>query len=98
FPVKITSFYLPSGLGVRIDTAAYNEYFITPYYDSLIAKVISYGANRDEVIRRMDRALEMTIVEGVKTTIPLQQRVLEDPDFLPGRITTRFLDRWTRRG
>ena len=97
FPGKITAFYLPSGLGVRIDTAAYNEYFITPYYDSLIAKVISYGANRDEVIRRMERALEMTIVEGVKTTIPLHQRILKDPDFRAGRITTRFLDRWSRR-
>jgi acetyl-CoA carboxylase, biotin carboxylase subunit len=98
FPGKITAFHPPSGLGVRIDTAAYNEYFITPYYDSLIAKVISYGANREEVIRRMDRALEMTIVEGVKTTIPLHQRILEDPDFRAGRITTRFLDRWSRRG
>ncbi len=95
-PGKITAFHTPSGLGVRIDTAAYSEYFITPYYDSLVAKIISYGRNRMEAIRRMQRALEMTIVEGVKTTIPLHQRILQDQDFIDGRITTRFLERWIR--
>jgi len=97
FPGKITAFHQPGGMGVRVDTAAYAEYVITPYYDSLIAKIIAFGRNRNEAISRMQRALEMTIVEGVKTTVPLQQRILADPDFRSGRISTRFLDRWFRR-
>ena len=97
FPGKITAFHPPSGIGVRVDTAAYNEYVITPYYDSLIAKLISYGRDRAEAISRMRRALEMTILEGVKTTIPLHQRILTDPDFCEGRITTRFLERYAHR-
>ncbi len=97
FPGKITAFHPASGIGVRIDTAAYNEYFITPYYDSLIAKLISYAPTREEAISRMQRALEMTIVEGVKTTIPLHQRILRDRDFAAGRINTRFLERFSHR-
>ncbi len=97
FPGKITAFNPPSGCGVRIDTAAYDECVITPYYDSLIAKLISYAGNRTDTISRMKRALEMTIIEGVKTTIPLHQRIMSDPDFLDGRITTRFLDRYSQR-
>jgi acetyl-CoA carboxylase biotin carboxylase subunit len=94
FPGKITAFHAPIGLGVRIDTAVYAEYTVTPYYDSLIAKLIAFAANRAECIMRMQRALEMTIVEGVKTTIPLHQRILLDQDFLEGQITTHFLDRY----
>jgi acetyl-CoA carboxylase biotin carboxylase subunit len=97
FPGKLATFHPPTGLGVRIDTAAYTEYVITPYYDSLVAKVISHGRNRDEAISRMQRALDMMIVEGVKTTIPLHQRILLDEDFRAGRISTRFLDRWNAR-
>jgi acetyl-CoA carboxylase biotin carboxylase subunit len=82
---------------VRVDTAAYDECVITPHYDSLIAKLISYAGNRNDTIRRMKRALEMTVVEGVKTTIPLHQRILNDQDFIEGRITTRFLDRYAHR-
>ncbi len=94
FPGKITAFHPPTGPGVRVDTAAYPEYVITPYYDSLIAKVVSHGRNRDEAISRTQRALDMMIVEGVKTTIPLHQRILRDADFRAGRISTRFLERW----
>jgi acetyl-CoA carboxylase biotin carboxylase subunit len=97
FPGKLTAFYPPSGCGVRVDTAAYNEYVVTPYYDSLIAKLISYGANRHDAIARMKRALDMTIIEGVKTTIPLHQRILSEQDFVEGRITTHFLDRYAQR-
>jgi acetyl-CoA carboxylase biotin carboxylase subunit len=97
FPGKLTTFHPPSGCGVRVDTAAYGEYVVTPYYDSLIAKLISYGGSRIETIGRMKRALDMTIIEGVKTTIPLHQRILSDRDFLEGRITTRFLDRYVQR-
>ncbi|PYV42758.1 MAG: acetyl-CoA carboxylase biotin carboxylase subunit [Acidobacteria bacterium] len=97
-PGKITAFHPPTGIGVRVDTAAYTDDVVTPYYDSLIAKVITHGKDRLEAVRRMQRALEMTIVEGVKTTIPLHQRVLQDHDFLTGRISTRFLERWTTSG
>ena len=97
FPGKITAFHQPGGMGVRVDTAAYAEYVITPHYDSLIAKIIAFGRSRNEAISRMQRALEMTIVEGVKTTVPLQQKILAEQDFRSGRISTRFLDRWFRR-
>jgi acetyl-CoA carboxylase biotin carboxylase subunit len=97
FPGKLTAFHPPSGCGVRVDTAAYNECVITPYYDSLIAKVITFAGSRGDAIGRMKRALEMTIVEGVKTTIPLHQRILSEADFLEGRINTRFLDRYAQR-
>jgi acetyl-CoA carboxylase biotin carboxylase subunit len=96
FPGKITAFHQPGGMGVRIDTAAYAEYVVTPHYDSLIAKAIAFGKSRNEAISRMQRALEMTIVEGVKTTIPLHLKILADPDFRSGRISTRFLERWFR--
>jgi len=97
FPGRITAFHPPSGMGVRMDTAAYDEYMITPHYDSLIAKLISYAGNRADTIARMKRALEMTVIEGVKTTIPLHQRILSEKDFLEGRIDTRFLERYAQR-
>jgi acetyl-CoA carboxylase, biotin carboxylase subunit len=97
-PGKLRTYHPPSGIGVRVDSAAYNEYVITPYYDSLIAKIIAHGRDRKEAISRMKRALDMTVVEGVQTTIPLHQRILRDEDFETGRITTRFLERWNRNG
>jgi acetyl-CoA carboxylase, biotin carboxylase subunit len=96
-PGKITAFHPPTGLGIRLDTAAYTECVISPYYDSLIAKVISYGNNRGEAIKRMERALEMMIVEGVKTTIPLHQRILANSDFREGNLNTHFLERFFPR-
>jgi acetyl-CoA carboxylase, biotin carboxylase subunit len=93
-PGILKTFHPPTGAGVRIDTAAYSEYIITPYYDSLIAKLISYGRDRQEAIVRMMRALDMTVIEGVKTTIPLHQRILKEEDFRSGRINTHFLERW----
>ncbi len=96
-PGKITAFHPPSGCGVRVDTAAYDECVITPYYDSLIAKLITFSGNRSDTVDRMKRALDMTIIEGVKTTIPLHQRVLNELDFVEGRITTRFLERYSQR-
>jgi acetyl-CoA carboxylase biotin carboxylase subunit len=95
-PGKLKTFHPPTGIGVRVDTAAYNEYVITPHYDSLIAKIITYGRDRMESISRMRRALDMTVVEGVKTTIPLHQRILQDKEFQAGDINTRFLERWNR--
>jgi acetyl-CoA carboxylase biotin carboxylase subunit len=90
---KITVFNMPGGLGVRVDTAAYAEGVIPPYYDSLIAKLITYGKDRDEAIARMSRALDMFIVEGIFTNIPLQRRILADPEFRAGNIDTKFLER-----
>lgn len=91
-PGKITSWHAPGGPGVRIDTAAYAEYVIPPYYDSMIAKLVVHGANRDEAIRRMDRALDMFVLEGVKSTIPLHRQILRHPDFKSGDIYTKFLE------
>jgi acetyl-CoA carboxylase, biotin carboxylase subunit len=90
---KITAFHPPGGTGVRIDTAAYTEGVIPPYYDSLIAKLIVRGKDREEAVSRMARALEMFIVEGIYTTIPLHRRILADPDFRAGRIDTTFIAR-----
>jgi len=91
-PGKITAWHSPGGPGVRMDTAAYAEYVIPPYYDSLIAKLIVHGSTRDEAIRRMDRALDMFVLEGVKSTIPLHRQILRNPDFLKGDIYTKFLE------
>jgi acetyl-CoA carboxylase, biotin carboxylase subunit len=96
-PGKITTFYPPSGFGIRVDTAAYSECDVSPYYDSLIAKVISYGRNRTEAISRMQRALGMMVVEGVKNTIPLHQRILSSEGFQEGRFNTRYLDQLRSR-
>lgn len=92
-PGKIESLHLPGGPGIRIDSHIYAQYVIPPYYDSLIAKIIAYGRDRDEAIRRMERALEEFIIEGVKTTIPLHQRILADEEFRAGKIDTGFLAR-----
>jgi acetyl-CoA carboxylase, biotin carboxylase subunit len=93
FPGKLSTFYQPSGFGVRVDTAAYSECVISPHYDSLIAKVITHGQNREEAIHRMLRSLDMMVVEGIKTTIPLHQRILQNDEFRKGIFTTHFLDR-----
>ena len=90
---KITAFHPPGGTGVRVDTAAYAEGVIPPYYDSLIAKLVVRGKDRDEAISRMSRALEMFIVEGIFTTIPLHRRILADPDFHAGKIDTTYLEK-----
>jgi acetyl-CoA carboxylase, biotin carboxylase subunit len=91
---KITTFNPPGGTGVRIDTAAYAEGVIPPYYDSLIAKLVVRGKDRPEAISRMGRALEMFIVEGVYTTIPLHRRILADEDFRAGKTDTGFIERF----
>ena len=91
---KITAFHPPGGTGVRIDTAAYAEGVIPPYYDSLIAKLIVRGKDRAEAVSRMARALEMFIVEGIFTTIPLHRKILADPDFRAGWVDTTFIERF----
>jgi acetyl-CoA carboxylase, biotin carboxylase subunit len=95
---KITAFNPPGGTGVRIDTAAYAEGVIPPYYDSLIAKLVVRGKDRSEAISRMSRALEMFIVEGVYTTIPLHRRIMADEDFRAGKFDTGFIERFLAKG
>jgi acetyl-CoA carboxylase biotin carboxylase subunit len=94
---KITTFHPPGGTGVRIDTAAYAEGVIPPYYDSLIAKLVVRGKDREEAISRMSRALGMFIVEGVHTTIPLHRKILADPEFRAGHTDTTFIERFLAR-
>jgi acetyl-CoA carboxylase biotin carboxylase subunit len=91
---KITAFHPPGGTGVRIDTAAYAEGTIPPYYDSLIAKLVVRGKDRNEACQRMARALGMFIVEGIHTTIPLHRRILADPAFRAGEFDTGFVERF----
>ena len=93
-PGTITTLHLPGGPGVRVDTAAYAGWKIPPHYDSLIAKLIVHGRDREEAIMRGRRALELFIVEGVRTTIPLHRRILDEPDFRAGRFSTKWLERW----
>jgi len=95
---RITTFEPPGGTGVRVDTAAYADCVISPYYDSLIAKLIVRGRDREESLSRMRRALEMFVIEGVKTTIPLQHRILSDPDFIAGHFDTHFVERFVPNG
>jgi acetyl-CoA carboxylase, biotin carboxylase subunit len=93
-PGVIHAFSVPGGPGVRIDTCAHTECTISPYYDSLIAKVIVHGRDRQEAIARMRRTLEMTVIEGIRTSIPLHIRILAEPDFHAGRLSTSFMDRY----
>ena len=93
-PGLIRTFSAPGGPGVRVDTFAHADCTVSPYYDSLVAKIVAHGRDRPEAIDRMRRALEMTVIEGIETTIPLQLRILRDPDFLAGRFTTAFLERF----
>ncbi|MFB3819242.1 MAG: acetyl-CoA carboxylase biotin carboxylase subunit [Candidatus Methylomirabilales bacterium] len=92
-PGTLTHFRAPGGPGVRVDTHAYAGYTIPSFYDSLLAKVIVHGRDRQEAVARMRRALDETLVEGVKTTIPVHQALLQHPSFLAGRTSTRFLER-----
>lgn len=95
---KITGFHVPGGTGVRVDTAAYAESVVPPYYDSLIAKLAVHGDSRLEAINRMERALEMFIVEGISTSIPIHEKIMADPDFRAGNFDTRFLTRFMPNG
>jgi acetyl-CoA carboxylase biotin carboxylase subunit len=91
---KINTYNLPGGTGIRVDTAQYSEGVVPPYYDSLIAKLCARGRDRAEAISRMQRALEMFIVEGIHTTIPLHRRIMQDADFRAGKFDTKFMERF----
>jgi acetyl-CoA carboxylase biotin carboxylase subunit len=94
-PGKISSFHMPGGNGMRVDTHAYAGYTIPPTYDSMIAKIIAHGQDRLEAIERMRRALQETVIEGVKTTIPFHQQVLLEERFVSGNFDTKFLEDFT---
>jgi len=95
-PGTITELAFPVGPGVRIDTHIYCGYRVPPYYDSLLAKLIAYGRDRREAIQRARRALSMFRIAGIKTSIPLHLRILDEPDFLEGRLSTQFMERFAR--
>lgn len=94
WPGHITDFHLPGGTGIRVDSGVYGGYKVPPNYDSLLLKIISHGASREEAIARMQRALKETIIEGIRTNVPLHQKILAEEDFKSGEISTRFLERW----
>lgn len=94
---KITAFNLPGGNGVRVDTAQYQEGVVPPYYDSMIAKLIATGKNREEAMNRMQRALSQFVVEGIHTTIPLHQKIFADEEFRRGDFDTKFMERFFER-
>src|SRR5690348_4667090 len=96
-PGLIHVFSVPGGPGVRVDTFAHSDCTVSPYYDSMIAKIIVHGRDRPEAIARMRRTLEMTVIEGIKTTIPLHLRILNDADFQAGKLSTSFMDRFQSR-
>ncbi|HXD33974.1 MAG TPA: acetyl-CoA carboxylase biotin carboxylase subunit [Pyrinomonadaceae bacterium] len=96
-PGRVTAFNLPGGPGVRVDTYIYAGYQVPPFYDSMIAKVITHARTRDLAIARMKRALEVMVVEGIKTTIPLHLKIMDDPAFRSGAISTGFMDEFLLR-
>ncbi len=96
-PGLVKNYVAPGGMHVRVDSGLYAGYKVPPYYDSLIGKLIVYGSNRDSCIRRLKRALEEFVVEGMKTTIPLHQKLVRDPEFLAGDYSIKWLERWLGR-
>ncbi|HEV2387353.1 MAG TPA: acetyl-CoA carboxylase biotin carboxylase subunit [Candidatus Acidoferrales bacterium] len=93
-PGRITAFHAPGGPGVRVDTAAHTDATIPPYYDSLVAKLIVHGRDRAEALARMRHALDLFVIEGISTSLPLDRRILADPDFIAGRFDTGFIERF----
>jgi acetyl-CoA carboxylase biotin carboxylase subunit len=92
-PGRLDTFHVPGGPGVRVDTHSYEDYVVPPYYDSLVAKLITYGQDRAEAIARMERALDFFVIEGIDTSIDLHKRILRDPRFRAGQLSTRFMER-----
>jgi acetyl-CoA carboxylase biotin carboxylase subunit len=96
-PGRVTAFHAPGGLGVRVDSALYAGYFVPPYYDSLVAKLIVHAPTRADAISRLRRALEEFAIVGIQTTIPLHQRIVDDPDFQRGDYTIHWLEQFVAR-
>ena len=93
-PGTVRQFHPPGGLGVRVDSALYDGYRVPPHYDSLIAKLIVHGANRNECLLRLRRCLEEFVIEGIDTTLPLHRRIISQPDFINGDYDIRWLERF----
>jgi acetyl-CoA carboxylase, biotin carboxylase subunit len=93
-PGLVKNYVAPGGMHVRVDSGLYTGYRVPPYYDSMIAKLIVYGTTRERCIMRLKRALEEFVVEGMKTTVPLHQRIVRDPEFNAGDYTIKWLERW----
>jgi acetyl-CoA carboxylase, biotin carboxylase subunit len=98
WPGLITDYHPPGGAGVRFDSGVYGGFRVPGTYDSLLAKLITYGRTREEAIRRMRRALDETVIAGIRTNIPLHRRIMADPDFQAGRLSTRFMERLLSSG
>ncbi|HEX6219352.1 MAG TPA: acetyl-CoA carboxylase biotin carboxylase subunit, partial [Sphingomicrobium sp.] len=96
-PGTVINYVAPGGMHVRVDSGLYAGYRVPPYYDSMIAKLIVYGRTREGCIMRLKRALEEFVVEGMKTTVPLHQRIVRDPEFLAGDYTIKWLEAWLER-
>ena len=96
-PGTIQHYYMPGGPGVRVDTFAHEGCEVSPFYDSLIAKLMTHGRDRAEAIARMRRCLDVIVIEGIKTTVPLHRRIMSDPEFLAGRLDTGFMERFQAR-
>lgn len=92
-PGLITRYYPPGGIGIRVDSVMESNSMVVPHYDSMIAKLITHGRDREEAMARMRRALDEFVIDGIKTTIPLHRRIFNDAEFLKGRVSTTFLDR-----
>ena len=97
-PGRIQTLRSPSGPGIRVDSGIYEGCEVSIYYDPLVSKLIAWGRDRDEAIRRMRRALEEYVILGVKTSIPFHRRMLDDPQFLSGQVHTQFLEGWLTKG
>jgi acetyl-CoA carboxylase biotin carboxylase subunit len=93
-PGRITAFHAPGGLGVRIDSALYAGYVVPPYYDSMVAKLIVHAPTRADAINRLRRALDEFAILGIQTTVPLHQRIVDDPSFQAGEYTIHWLERF----
>jgi acetyl-CoA carboxylase biotin carboxylase subunit len=96
-PGLVKNYVAPGGMHVRVDSGLYAGYRVPPYYDSMIAKLIVYGSTRERCIMRLRRALEEFVVDGLKTTIPLHQKLIEDPEFQRGEYTIKWLEEWLAR-
>jgi acetyl-CoA carboxylase biotin carboxylase subunit len=96
-PGKVEMYHAPGGLGVRVDSALYSGYTVPPHYDSLVAKLVVHGTTRAEAIARLRRALDEMVVSGIRTTLPLHQRIVEDPEFQAGDYTIHWLERFVAR-
>jgi acetyl-CoA carboxylase biotin carboxylase subunit len=96
-PGTVKAYLAPGGMHVRVDSGLYGGYKVPPYYDSMIAKLIVYGTTRERCIMRLKRALEEYVIEGMKTTLPLHQKLIGDPEFLAGEYTIKWLEQWLAR-